>query len=101
MGRSKPFALIAALGLLGGCVHHHHHHHDYDDDITVVRIEDCPPMVRDHFYRDHPGCDIRDIHIEDSGGEARYHFRYADHGQERETHYTHGGDEIRTDVKLP
>jgi len=101
MSRFKPFALILALSLLGGCAHHHHHHHDYDEDDTVIRIDELPPDVREHFYHDHPGVDIRDIRIENEGGETRYHFRYVDRGEDRDTRYMRGGEEIRTDVKLP
>jgi hypothetical protein len=100
MKRSIPFALFATLGLLTvGCAHHHHHHDDDDEGVTLVRIEDLPPNVRDHFYHDHPGCDVREIHVEHEGGEVHYHFMFNDHGHAHQTEYRHEGDEIHSEYR--
>jgi hypothetical protein len=102
MRRSIQFALAAALAMLGlgtGCAHHHHHDYDNDDHYDVVRFEDCPQPVRDHFYRDHPGVDVREVRIEHEGGEDHYHFQFDDHGAHHETEYHREGDEIRSEYR--
>ncbi len=101
MRRTTSYALLFALGLAGGgCVHHHHHHH-YDDDGVVLRIDECPPPVRDHFYHDHPNCDVREVHEIHEDGAVHYHITYVDHGNVVDTRYSHEGDEIRPDQRLP
>lgn len=98
MRSAKPLAFMLTLFLVTGCAHHHHHHHQDDD---ALHLNDLPVAVQDHFNRDHPNVRIRSVDQINNGNETHFRISYEDQGLINDADYTHEGDEIKPDVKLP
>lgn len=95
---AKRLVFLLTLCLIAGCAHHHHHHHQDDD---ALHLADLPVAVQDHFNRDHPNVHIRSVQQINNGNETQFKISYEDQGLLNQVEYTHEGDEIKPDVKLP